>query len=254
MDTTAVGLGAASGGFGALNDIVGAYDQQDIDRALAQGNLGASRATAPMIEDAWKTQQDMWGGFGGGQVSAGWQKLMGLANDPFFSQDPAKFQFDKTVNDYIDPALDYIIKQGVRGLDASASAGGGLFSSGHGRAVTSYAQDESAKEKVRAQQRYREDRQQAYTEYKDFLEQQLERRKTQASILGTGTQIGMSGLSSLSTQRANYDTSRINNTRDEYIARGQLKAANEATDNMWLRGGLGLASGVAGGALKAIGG
>lgn len=254
MDPYSLGLGAASGGFGALNDIVGAYDQQDIDRELAKGNLKAATMTQPMIEDAWVAQNDIWGGFKPETVTGGYNQLMSMANDPFWTQDPAKFEFGKTVEDYIDPALDYIIKQGVRGLDASAAAGGGLFSSGHGRAVTSYAQDESSKEKVRAQERYRTDRAQAYGEYKDFLQQQLDRRKTAADILTSGTQLGMNGLTNLSTARTNYDTSRINNTRDQYIAQGQLKAANEATDNMLIRGGLGFASGTAGGMLKAIGG
>ena len=190
-------LYTASGkGLKGISDTIGKFDQQDADRALGKADLRSYQKATPMIEDAWNTQKGYWGDFATGAPEA-FNQYQTAANDAYWTADPAKFQFDKSMQDYVDPALQYMIEQGIQGLDASAASKGGLFSSGHGKTVAGYAQDESAKENVRAQERFRSDREQAYKEYSDYLTQQQNRRTGQLNALQGVSTLGMQGLESI---------------------------------------------------------
>ena len=240
---------AAGGGLKGISDTIGAYDQNRANMALARSQLAGTKAVQPMINDAWNAQNGYWGAFAGAAPEA-FNNYMNAANDPYWTTDPQAFTYDKTVNDFIDPALNYRIDQGVRGLDASAAAQGNLFSSGHGRDVVAFGQDEASKEIQAATDRFNNSRAQAYSEFSNMLTERQNRRAQQANILGNVAGMGMQGLRNLSDARTNFDTSRINNTMDMYTAQGNYNAAKKANSNMMLRGGLNVLSGVA----SAVGG
>ena len=235
---------AIAGGLNGLSQTIGAHDENRANLASAQGNINAAKRARPLINDAWNAQNSYWGSFAGAAPQA-FNQYQDLANDPYWSTDPVAFNFGKTEQDYIDPALEYRIAQGVRGLDASAAAQGGLFSSGQGRDVTAFAQDEASKEMEAASGRFRQDRAQAYGEYSGMLAERQNRRAQQAGIMGNVASMGMQGLGNLSDQRANYDQSMIGNTQDLALAQGQANAARKANSNMFLRGGLNMLSGAA---------
>lgn len=247
---------AVGGGLQGLSQTIAGYDENQANLALARGNINASRRARPLIDDAWNAQNQYWGSFAG-SAPAAFSQYQDIANDPYWSTDPAAFSFGKTEQDYIDPALDYRISQGVRGLDASAAAQGGLFSSGHGRDVTAFGQEQASQEMQKASDRYRQDRAQAYGEYAGMLSERQSRRAQQAGIMGNVAGLGMQGLGNLSSQRSNYDQSMIGNTMDMAIAQGQANAARKANENMLLRGGLNILSGAAaayGGGTSKVGG
>lgn len=250
----AVGGQAVGGGLQGISDFMGQMAQSRANEASAKGTYKGTQAVAPMIEDAWSQQQGMWSPLSGMAGQGAIDSYTGMINDPYWSQDPEAFKFDKTMQDYIDPALQYRIDQGIRGLDTSAANQGGLFSSGHGRDVTAFGQEEASKENVLAQERFRQDRGQAYSEYNDFLKNQMDRRQGRINNATTGLNLGMQGMSNLSQQRGNYDTSRIGNTMDQFTAQGNIDAAKKQRENAMLRGGLSLLGGVATGAGKAVGG
>jgi len=216
--------------------------EEERARKLATGDLSAYRAATPMIQSAYDAQQTMWSPYTQNS-SADMQAYRDASTDDYWSQDPAKFQFGKTVEDYIDPALDYRIQQGVRGMDASAASQGGLFSSGHGRDITAYGQEEASKEKVAAGQRFSTERNQAYQEYSDFLANQQARRQGRLSATQGLASMGMQGVQNLSQQRGNYDTSMIANSTDIARAKAAQSAATQSPFQRFAGLGLGLLSG-----------
>jgi hypothetical protein len=226
----AAAAGAVANGLGGL---IKGYQDREYNKDLAAGDLAAYQGAGKDIDAAWQYQQDLWNPLvknASGDIDA----YRAAANDPFWTQDPEKFKFDKTAQDYIDPALQYRIQQGVRGLDASAASQGGLFSSGQGRDVVAYGQEQASQEAVKAQERYRQDRGQAYQEYSDYLNNQQQRRTSRLSAQQGLANFGMQGIQGMSTQRGNYDTSRIQNNIDINKTQGAITAGNNV--NPWLSG------------------
>lgn len=235
----AMGVAAgAKAGLGFLNSM----NAEDRARKLAQGDLSAYQNATPMIQSAYDAQQTMWSPYTQ-NAGADMEAYRNATNDPYWSQDPERFQFGKNVEDYIDPALEYRIQQGVRGLDASASAQGGLFSSGHGRDVTAFGQEEASKEKVLAGQRFQQERGQAYQEHADFLANQQARRQGRLNASQGLASMGMQGVQNLSQQRGNYDTSMIANSTDIARAKSAISANRQSPFQRIAGLGLGLLSG-----------
>lgn len=232
MDPITIGLlgGAGGGLLKGIGGMINANDQADADAQTVQAYIDSIKGSQQPIEDAYAAQKGMWGGYANSAPKA-MQGYQDALNDNYWKQDPQAFQFDKRMEDYIDPALQYMIKQGVRGLDESAASQGGLFSSGQGRSVVRYAQDESQKENVRAQDRYRQDKGDAYKQYSDFINNQLQRRQTQLTGMQGNANLQMQGLDKFSEARNNYDTSKIQNQADLTNAYGKQKALQQQNEN-----------------------
>jgi hypothetical protein len=237
-----LGAMALAAGAKAGSQYLSSMNEEQRARKLAQGDLSAYQQATPMIQSAYDAQQTMWSPYTQ-NAGSDMEAYRNATNDPYWNQDPERFQFDKTVEDYIDPALEYRIQQGVRGLDASASAQGGLFSSGHGRDVMSYGQEEASKEKVLAGQRFSQERGQAYQEHADFLANQQARRQGRLNASQGLANMGMQGVQNLSAQRGNYDTSMINNTTDIARAKSAISASRQSPFQRIAGLGLGLLSG-----------
>jgi len=210
--------------------MINAGDQGDADRETIKAYINSIKGSEKGIEDAYGAQKDMWGSYADTAPGA-INSYQSAVNDPYWTQDPEAFKFDKTMQDYIDPALQYMIGQGVRGLDESAASQGGLFSSGQGRSVVKYAQDESAKENIKAQDRYRQDKGDAYQQYSDFINQQLQRRQGQLNGLQGSANLQMQGLEKFSDARGNYDTAKIQQKQDLTNAYGKQKALQQQNEN-----------------------
>lgn len=146
--------------------------------------------------------------------ASGYQKMVsdysGAANDPYWTKDQDKYQFETDVSKYLDPSLNYRIQQGTRGLDASAAAQGGLYSSGHGTAVNAAAQGLASTEYANAFGRMQDVNKQGYQQYSDLMNNLLQRQTQRSNILGNTAQIGMQGLNMSSNVQGSADTARMN--------------------------------------------
>ena len=224
-------------------------NQQKSASALAQGNVDAVNAASQPIQDAWKTQQGYFQPIAD-KATGAYQNYSDAVNDPYFKSDPTKFDDSKyqmgNINEYLDPSMKFRMGQGVAGLDASAAAQGGLFSSGQGRGVTAFAQGLGSEEYGKAFDKMQGLRNNAYQQYGDFLNNQFNRRQARVSGTAGAAGMAMSGLQDLSQQRTAYDQSNIQNLMDQKTAGAQQTASYYANKGAGTRGMFNMLGGLEG--------
>ena len=233
-----------------LSDLANAPAKRRAEQTLAQGQINAVESARPMIGEAWNAQQGMWQPTAN-ELQTGTQNLNQAVGQDYWSQDPSKFNFQGQIEDYLDPSMQFRMNRGVGALDASASAQGGLFSSGHGNEVTDYAQGLASEEYGKAFDKMQTSRNNAYQQYTDFLQNQQARRQGQVSNALSQTNVGMQGTENLSNQRTAYDTSNIANRMDKINAYAGKQANQQQNANLGLSSGLGALGSVADAGIKA---
>ena len=226
-----------------LADIENAPAQRRAQQTAAQGKIDAANGASPDIQNAWKAQQDIWAPQVGMSQTA-LQNMQGMADD-YFSKDPEKFDDsaysgDAALKKYLDPSMDFRMQRGVGALDASAAAQGGLFSSGHGQAVQDYAQGLASTEYSKANDRMMQQRNNAYQQYSDFLQNQQARRNGLMNVYGQQLSAGQNAMSNLSAQRGNYDQANIQNRQDIVNAYAEKEANRQNNANSGSAAVLGL--------------
>ena len=210
--------------------MAGIQDVFAADRASRQqqAQYGAEmqglKGLSPQLEAALSAQQGIYGSPNGyqGMVS----QYANMGNDPYFKQTQQPYQFKTDVNEYLNPQIGFQIQQANRGLDASAAAKGGLYSSGHGMAIQAQGQGIANQGYQQAFQNMQDVNKMGYGQYSDLMNNLLQKQQLRANVLGQGAQIGMQGLQGLSSARGNYDTSKMNQGLMMANVQGKQAAAN----------------------------
>ncbi len=106
--------------------------------------------------------------------------------DEDYNVDP--FQYDKNINEFLDPSMDFRRQQGTMARDQSAAVRGGLFDSGYQKDLENYAQDLASTEYANSFDRLQKDK---GTEL-DIWNKQLEQMRLNRQQRMTGIQELMS--------------------------------------------------------------
>lgn len=167
MSFVAVAVGGS-----ALTGLGGAYLQSSAARDAAKQQSDAARYAADMQYKMYEEQradQQPW-------RQAGAQALTQM-NDPFFQQNFSMKDFQE------DPGYQFRMDQGLKALQASAAARGGLMSGNTLKGITDYSQDYASNEYQNA--------------YNRFTNNQSQRFNRLASLAGLGQtangQVGAAG-------------------------------------------------------------
>ena len=149
-----------------------------------------------------------------------------LANfDPnaYYFKDPTEFEYNQTVQDFLDPSTAYQIEQMQKSQQDNLANMGSLFSGGAMKSLNNIAQQEAMKDYSNAFARMQTDRQQKYGEFKDYaaaLNQNIQQK------YNVDTQ-RMQNLGNLGTADRAYQTqiaqNNAQNAKDAEIARLQLE-------------------------------
>lgn len=129
-----------------------------------------------------------------------------------------EFNRDYTAEDFkADPGYEFRRREGLRGVEAGASARGGVLSGGTLKAVEQYGQDVASGEFTNAYNRFNNDRTQRFNRL--------------SAIAGTGQQ----QLNELGRDRQNY----VNNVSDLNAQRGNSRASGIVGVSNAITGGIG---------------
>lgn len=127
-----------------------------------------------------------------------------------------------------DPGYAFRLSEGVKALDRSASAGGGLRSGAQLKAITRYGQDYGSNEYENAYNRYQNEYQNAFNRYQVNQGNQFNRL---ASLAGVG-QTANSALQSAGTSYANAAGGNAMNAAGYIGNLGMTNAANVANSQL----------------------
>ena len=227
--------GQAAGGMmtGTANTLNGYYQNQG-NAAYNQSMLNALNGITPSINQQYQAQTGLYGNYGTEAQNAQ-NQATGAANDQYYAQQAQQFQPETNVANYLNPQIGYQMQQATRGLDASAAASGGLFSSGHAALV-------NAQNQGLANQNYQQGFQNMQSmntlnsaNYENILNNSLQRRQQRNSMLTSNVASTQAGLGALSNAQNNYYNNTQNNQLMQGQAQGNINAAGAANQNIWGR-------------------
>ena len=224
------GAQALGGVMTGVSNTLNGYYQNQGNAAYNKSVLNSLQGLTPMIQSQLQTQQGLYGNYGQEAQSAQ-DSATGAANDQYYNQTAQQFKPETNVQSYLNPQIGYQMQQATRGLDSSAAASGGLFSSGHAALVNSQNQG-------LANQNY----QQAFNNmqsmntlnsgnYENILNNSLQRRQQRNSMLTSNVASTQAGLGQLSNAQNTYSNNMQNNQLMQGQAQGNINAANSANQN-----------------------
>ena len=138
---TAIAIGAISAGAGVASAVIGskaagkaAQVQSDAAKSAAQLQKEAADASLAFQREVWEADQARQAPF----VEAGQKAIGELSNFPEFQAPGADFTQD--------PGYEFRLAEGMKALERSAAARGGLLSGGTAKALERYGQDFASNE------------------------------------------------------------------------------------------------------------
>ena len=142
-------------------------------------------------------------GMYGYENELGQSALRDLAGGDFTTQ-INEFGFDKGVDDYLDPSMDFQRQQMEKSLQSSAAAQGGLYSGAAMKALQDRGTQLAQTDYSNAYNRMNTDRSQAYNQYLDDFNQRRLNNATRQSSLQNLVNMGQNAKSTQANARMGF--------------------------------------------------
>lgn len=221
-------------------DIIGAYQEGEGAKDLAQANVEGGRQAQGLYSNAmnqllglYQPQQAM-----GAQGMANLNELVGEAFRQPTEQDRFNMQFD--VNEYLDPSIAYQQDQARRQAEQSAVATGGLMSGGMAKQLQEQAMNIGQQGYQNAFNRGRAMTGDKYREYQDYLNNSNQQRQQRMGNLSSliGQQIGQGNVGTQGMANAQqFGTQGMaRGIGQEYQGIGERRASGNLQAGGMLRG------------------
>lgn len=201
LASTALGFVGDPLGYGANQDAISA--QRD---ATAQANATLERIYSQQRQDLEPWRQ------------AGLGALSDLANPDFKKDFDQEF---KPPNMQDDPGYQFRLNEGLKALERSAAARGGLQSGGTLKAIARYGQDYASNEYQNAYNRAYTQYNDAYSRFNADRDRRFNRLSSLANIGYGATEQGVNAGSSFGTALSGNQTALGNAIGAAHLARGQ---------------------------------
>ena len=187
------------------NSMVGGYFERKRAEEAAQALRSGISNGEGYLEDDYATQQGIYDPY----AQVGPQALQDYQNADFQTQ-VNPFEFGGTVNEYLDPSMDFQREEALKAMQQSASASGGLYSGAAMKELQDRSQDYAMQDYGNAFNRMNTDRGNKYQEYSDNFKMRQQNNATKAAQLQNLIQTGQWGASGQSNASSAYNTGMAN--------------------------------------------
>lgn len=224
---------------GIIADLLAGQQQAEAGRDIANAQIRGAREQQALYGDALQQLMGLYQPY----QQAGTQGLSNLQNLYSEAQsmptDVPKFQYSGTVQDFMDPSLQFQQDQARRSIEQSAVGQGGLMSGATAKALQDRAQNIGQMGYQQAFQNMQGDRAQKYQMYQNRLNQvnQMNQQRLQnlANLAGRQTGLGQYGTLGQAGAQQFATGGQAGALGQEFQGIGQ----RQATGNLQVMGALG---------------
>lgn len=206
----------------ALGQLYGAKLQADAMKDSAQAQVQGQRDAIAEQRQAYGDVSPYYEPY----AQAGLQGLLGMGGD--FTTDMGQFNYDKDVNDFLDPSMQFQQEQMNRALQQSAIANNDVMSGGFAKELAKYNAQLAQTDYGNATNRMNNDKSFVYKQFMDEFNNRANNnilKMNQYQNLANLGQNAVSGLSNLRTGVANNVSQNLQNI-------GQARGYGAQADGM----------------------
>jgi methyl-accepting chemotaxis protein len=221
-------MGMLGDTFGAVGDYYGAKRQAKGMKSAIDGyntELGNTRdrmseMAGENLGGAYDDINSMYGGYRG----AGQQGLNQLGNRDQYRTNAGEFQFDGSVEDYLDPSMDFQIEQAMRGVNSGAGASNQAMSGKTMKALSDRSSAIAQQNYGDAFNRMRGDRGDAYQQFSDDFNRRRASNQDMYSQDQNMANMGMNATGQTANARQQLGSGMVNALSPSYGTSNQSKA------------------------------
>jgi hypothetical protein len=227
-----IGAGVLGGGAGLFG---GMSEAEAANRAIKQGQQGITNLQNQFGEQSAEVMDILNTGYapytqGAGQNFANYQNMVNnMGGVQYADADPFAYNLQSQSQQFLDPSMDFQIKEATDAVQGSAANAGKLFSSSTGRGIAARAQDIAQKSWKDAMNMAITDRGFQYGVYGDEIDRdranvdlQLRQEGLKLDALGNIVSIGADATTNLTTATAGVKGDEIRAMNDAELQKIML--------------------------------
>lgn len=179
-----------------------------------------STMSEEQLGGAYNDINDMYGGY----RDAGATGLNQLQNRDQYRTQTGEFGYDKNVNDFLDPSMDFEIAQAMRTMNSQSGANNSSMSGATMKALSDRSQAIAGQKYGEAFDRMRGDRGDAYQQFSDDFNRRRSVNQDMYNADSNMAGMGMDATGQTANARQNYGTGMVNALSPSYGTSNQSKA------------------------------